>query len=689
MNLSIIKQNHEALKKSWWVQSIYSDKTKTKRIDNWKNISIRKKIKWISEDDIKDIISQNKNAIVLKLMTDLPIINKDKKVPLKKFIKDYLNSLSLIEDSEFIWKLDYYIDLYEMYWLSKSELLNKEIVVDRNRFSKSDIMFELVFNNVLLPKYDNKKQFYWDMLKLLPRVESTINKFISQRSPIIIPPAVPRTILENLSSMQSYTVLKSEVIKWWLIKQIGMEFYLWEKKSINEANEFKFSFLINDESLLSRNQFIVYLEEILNLKTLDVWKQYFLNSDSNLNYSVYVWEEMFENESQTYDDFKNEWLKSSEDWYLYNWFEVSIYANSIKNLDTEEILSNICRKLPWITESFIKDIYETYWTYNWKNVWFPEKTLIFNTMNGLNVIYEWDTWEYLDEDTWDKLLQNAQWNSDTEAPFDIIDLDKRDRVKLLLDNKISLALNVFSDQINNPEKYKKLWVTDLPTWWIFYWPGWVWKSEYCYEIWYMTKNKSEFSKLDLSVLFNQFLWNSEKMVKKLFNSKRERFELTWRIQLIFIDEIDGLFSNDMPESLAWVRSVLLTELSDWDNKGLIFLWTTNYIEKLSWPISRRFSKKIWVDLPDKKTIKSLIKFNINKYKTGIIKLDKWDLNKLTDKFHWKSHDFVNKIFANTLVTYGYLNNKVVTIEDILSHYDITDDEIKNWKIDIRMWFNPN
>ncbi len=594
-------------------------------------------------------------------------------------------SLSIEEETDLLSKIDYYLELYEFYWLWTNDKLDLEIIADKNAFSKMNILFELLYNNTLLPDYSNQKQFNEDMMKFIPRLEKSINKLLLKRSPIIIPPINARKVLWYLNDMQAYRVLGSKIIKWGLIKQIAYDFYLWENRSINEANEFSFSFLINDETSLSREEFIVYLKEILGLKNIQENKEFLLESDSFFNYTIYVWEEMYEDWFMKLDEFQEKWIDS--DGFMYNGFQVKIYAEAKKNLDIIEVFSNICTNLPVLTERTIKDIYETYWKLQWEKQAFPEKSFVFNVAEHLNVIYDWDNWTYLDETEWENTMArvDSQWNS--EIPFNIIDLEKRDRIDLLLEPEIDLIINIFVDQINNPEKYKKAWIQNLSTWAIFHWPGWVWKSEMCYEIWYRAKESSEFSKLDLSVLFNQYLWNSEKMVKKFFQELRLRYETTKKIQILFIDEIDWLISNNQSETLAWVRSILLTELSDWDNKWIIFLGTTNFIERLSWPISRRFSKKIKVDLPNEELRKKLFEFFISKYN---FKYFDWvNISLLAEKTAWKSHAFISKLLSNTLDEIVYLDKDEVTVKNLLDHFDITDDEIKqntNTKV---MWFKPN
>jgi hypothetical protein len=69
------------------------------------------------------------------------------------------------------------------------------------------ILFELLYNNSLLPDYKSQKQFNEDMIKFIPRLEKSINKLILKRSPIIIPTINARKVLGYLNDMQAYRVL--------------------------------------------------------------------------------------------------------------------------------------------------------------------------------------------------------------------------------------------------------------------------------------------------------------------------------------------------------------------------------------------------------------------------------------------------------------------------------------------------
>jgi hypothetical protein len=121
--------------------------------------------------------------------------NKTKKRPLNKFLKDYIDQLSIEEDQELLAKLDYYLDLYSIYNLEIENKLTDEIILERNNYSKKEILYELLVNSSILPEYQNKKQFSEEMLKFIPRLEKSINKFLLERRTVIFPPINARRLL--------------------------------------------------------------------------------------------------------------------------------------------------------------------------------------------------------------------------------------------------------------------------------------------------------------------------------------------------------------------------------------------------------------------------------------------------------------------------------------------------------------
>jgi len=123
----------------------------------------------------------NQNNILINLLSTAREYNKGKKQYLNKFVKNYISKLTIDEDNELLSKLYYYLEVYEIEVTTSEETeklkLDTEILADSNNYSKSEIMSELLFNNVYLPEYVNQKSFDEDMIKLIKKVENRITKF--------------------------------------------------------------------------------------------------------------------------------------------------------------------------------------------------------------------------------------------------------------------------------------------------------------------------------------------------------------------------------------------------------------------------------------------------------------------------------------------------------------------------------
>jgi hypothetical protein len=86
-----------------------------------------------------------------------------------------------------------------MYGFAKSKKLDDEILIERSNFTKVDILSELFYENILLPDYFNQNQFNEEMLKLIPRLEKSIEKFIKDKAILLIKPINTRRLLWYLN----------------------------------------------------------------------------------------------------------------------------------------------------------------------------------------------------------------------------------------------------------------------------------------------------------------------------------------------------------------------------------------------------------------------------------------------------------------------------------------------------------
>lgn len=595
--------------------------------------------------DRVDTFRINQNNILMNILNTARVYNKGKKQYLNKFVKNYISKLTIDEDNDLLSKLYYYLEVYEIEGSNSKETeklkLDNEILVDSSNYSKSEIMSELLFNNVYLPDYENQNDFDKKMHKLIKKVENRITKFRLWRNPVLFAPVSAWKILTYMNDTNSNTVKWVKYFDKWIIKNIWYKFALNERADSWEDNEFYFSIYMDakDPNFIDREEYIRHIMEDLWKWSLMDWRDYYFGEDELFRYSYYIWEIFYKPKTWIDDD----WLALDHDVL---WFEMRIYANPKKDFKPEENLDNVCFRLPWVVESVVTDIYETYWRDEKWNTSYPSKTERFVVQNLLNA--EEDKSWMLNE-LWNWLVA-AMWWGESEDRKNVLqewDMYKKEQTKLLIDSKTEETINVFIDQINNSKKYREIWINKMPTWVVFYWPWGVWKSELCKKIWFETKWLTNFYYLNLSELFNKFLWESEKNIESIFERLRFEFEETWKLWLLFIDEIDWFISNDSSDALSWIRSKLLSELSEWDNEGIILLWTTNFPEKLSGPILRRFSEKVWISLPNKDLISNLFDLNLSKYDSSLFDKN-LDISKLVDKTIWMSHDFINQWVYNTV-----------------------------------------
>lgn len=595
--------------------------------------------------DRVDTFRINQNNILMNILNTARVYNKGKKQYLNKFVKNYISKLTIDEDNELLSKLYYYLEVYEIEVVNSKETeklkLDSEILVDSSNYSKSEIMSELLFNNVYLPDYENQNDFHKKMVELIKKVENRITKFRLWRNPVLFAPVSAWKILTYMDDTKTNTVKWVKYFDKWIIKNIWYKFALNERADSWEDNEFYFSIYMDakDPNFIDREEYIRHIMEDLWKWSLMDWRDYYFGEDELFRYSYYIWEIFYKPKTWIDDD----WLALDHDVL---WFEMRIYANPKKDFKPEENLDNVCFRLPWVVESVVTDIYETYWRDEKWNTSYPSKTEHFVVQNLLNA--EEDKSWMLNE-LWNWLVA-AMWWGESEDRKNVLqewNMYKKEQTKLLIDSKTEETINVFIDQINNSKKYREIWINKMPTWVMFHWPWGVWKSELCKKIWFETKWLTNFYYLNLSELFNKFLWESEKNIESIFERLRFEFEETWKLWLLFIDEIDWLISNDSSEALSWIRSKLLSELSEWDNEGIIVLWTTNFPEKLSGPILRRFSEKVWISLPSKDLISDLFDLNLSKYDSSLFD-ENLDISKLVDKTIWTSHDFINQWVYNTV-----------------------------------------
>ncbi|MFN4046046.1 MAG: AAA family ATPase, partial [Acidilobaceae archaeon] len=124
---------------------------------------------------------------------------------------------------------------------------------------------------------------------------------------------------------------------------------------------------------------------------------------------------------------------------------------------------------------------------------------------------------------------------------------------------------------------------------------------------------------DAASIMSKWLGEGEKNVKRLFSYARERASRGVPV-IVFIDEVDallGVYSTEVGGE-ARVRNQFLKEMDGILDKNLkihmFVLGATNKPWKLDEAFLRRFQKRIYVPLPDKKARKQLLELLTKKIK---------------------------------------------------------------------------
>ncbi|KNE55742.1 hypothetical protein AMAG_01619 [Allomyces macrogynus ATCC 38327] len=107
---------------------------------------------------------------------------------------------------------------------------------------------------------------------------------------------------------------------------------------------------------------------------------------------------------------------------------------------------------------------------------------------------------------------------------------------------------------------------------------------------------AHFISVNPSDVFNQYVGESEKYIKGLFETARTNTPC-----VLFLDEVDALFSNRDFDRQGYRRDILNEFCLQWDgiksSPGIIVVGTTNRPFDLDDAVLRRFSRRVLVDMP--------------------------------------------------------------------------------------------
>lgn len=121
--------------------------------------------------------------------------------------------------------------------------------------------------------------------------------------------------------------------------------------------------------------------------------------------------------------------------------------------------------------------------------------------------------------------------------------------------------------------------------------------------------EASFFNVSASSLMSKWLGESEKLVKTLFETSREK-----QPSIVFIDEVDAMTGSRGSEhdALRRVKNELLTSmdgLSSKEEDRIVVLGATNFPEGIDAAFRRRFERRIYIGLPDREAREGIFKYN--------------------------------------------------------------------------------
>lgn len=162
----------------------------------------------------------------------------------------------------------------------------------------------------------------------------------------------------------------------------------------------------------------------------------------------------------------------------------------------------------------------------------------------------------------------------------------------------------------------------------------------------IVEKEVDFLEIDSAAVLSRWVGAAEKNVKKIFDIARKRAEAR-KVVMIFMDELDDLLHKDVKHDAdKKVRNQFQREISGFksnSNLPIFLIGATNKPWEMNDAMVRRFEKRIYVDLPDKKDRIRLFAMYLNRLGSLFETDDTVKLGELAEQTKNYSADDIMKI----------------------------------------------
>lgn len=555
----------------------------------------------------------------------LEIIWKDnlKEYVIKKIVKDWITMTDLLN-------LDF--ELQNTSWLGISKVWNIYLT-----------LYNLILENILLPNYTDewdkenklKDEFFRELLfkeldKIINRVRNKNKKNLEklEKKWFFHINIWNKEFLEDDFNDWSNNLLFTKSFNiWWIFWYLTFDYDNDNKYYSNIPLVIKKDerVKINDDKKEDNTKFIKkeliesFLNEYFDWKK---WKDKTLKEKFKKKLKI-EWDFTIKVTTKV-DVAKNYWPNKDNDNYYY--YIIKILNNSRDMTFWEEFDT--------ISESLEEQFKITSFIINT----LAKKSEIEHKKNYVNFTTEYAFIHYSDDEETALDKKYQKYLVQSKEPTKLEDIWWQKEAKEEIQNIIESIKH---------ETIMKSWWAKTTSWIIFEWPPWTWKTLLAKAI--ATEVNAEIYNIKLTDIADSAYINEwANNVKELFQFLREKVKKTKKKVIVILDELDALFKkrgnsrNDSWEDTKIVNT-FLTEMSGLEElENIIFIWTTNLVEKLDPAIIRsgRMSTKVKVDNPDLKAREEIFKIHIGKAIKKSIKAEKsfnWiDYKNLSSKSNWLS-----------------------------------------------------